>query len=113
MDRQDIIFSKMLSYKSSVLGAFTTPCVINKNTLQEGLRLGTPKIMQNLKEWIICTKENRMIVFSTKCGSSWAIMNTDRVSLDQKRNIYWIFTQSDPLNWLQGNDQVWITIYRD
>jgi hypothetical protein len=113
MERQDIIFCKMLTYESNVIGSFEAPVIINEYNLKQSLRHGQPAIMQHIKEWIITAKDNRMVVFTTKHGDSWALMNTTRVSLNGERTINWVYIKSEPSAWLQRfNNPVWITTYR-
>lgn len=112
MERQDIIFCKMLNYQSNMLGSFDSPVIVNEQNLKHALRLGQPNIMQHIKCWIIMAKENRMVVFTTKYGESWALMNTNRVSLNGERSINWVYVSSKPYSWLQGKNPVLITTYR-
>lgn len=111
MERKDIIFCKMLTYKSNILGSFESPVIVNEHNLKYALRTEQPNVMKHIKRWIIVTKQNRMVVFTTKYGDSWAIMNTNRVSLNGERHIDWVYINSKPSEWLQGNNPVWITTY--
>lgn len=113
MNRKDIIFCKMLTYECLPLGSFEAPVIINESVLKEGLRREHPPIMKHIKNWISSESENRMAVFTTKDGNSWAIMNTDRVSLDKSRNIYWVHARTTPKPWMQTSlNPVWITVHR-
>ena len=112
MERPDIIFCKMLNYQSNMLGSFDSPVIVNEQNLKNALRLGQPNIMQQIKCWIIMAKENRMVVFTTKYGESWGLMNTNRVSLNGERSINWVYVSAKPYSWLKGKNPVLITTYR-
>lgn len=112
MQRKDIIFCKMLKCNCVTLGKFEAPVLINENILRHGLEYGTPDIMKTVNQWLHSNESNRMVMFTNKFGDSWAVMNTNRVSLDQKRSIDWVRGISSPLPWLQDSlNPVWITAY--
>lgn len=113
--RVDIIFCKMLNCKSENLGVVNSPYIVTEKILKQGLIEGRPQIMKYLKDFIINTYENRMVVWSIN-GKAWAVMNTNRTSLDGTRTIEWTNCEAPPLP-SEYNEQytnpVWVTTYRE
>lgn len=106
----------MLNTKSQNIGIVNSPYIVTEKILKQGLVEGRPRIMKQLCEFILETNvENRMIVWTVN-GKAWAVMNTDRTSLDGTRTIEWTNCEAPslPLEYIkQYANPVWVTTYRD
>jgi len=113
MKRKDTIFRNMLSSTCTTIGKFEAPVIVNESVLRQALVNADPPIMKTLFRWLQqATDDNRMAVFTTKHGDTWAVMNTTRVALDQSRTIDWVHTRTEPCQWLQDTlNPVWVTTY--
>ncbi len=111
MYRKDIIFCKLLSGERVVLGSFEAPVIINEEVLKHAFIKGNPPIMKTISQWLFQPCGSRMAVFTTKGGDSYAIMNTTRTSLTQKRTIDWLYVKTNPCEWLSGLNPIWVTMY--
>jgi hypothetical protein len=116
MDRIDTIFCKMLKYNPISLGCTDSPYTLTKSILQRGLIAKQPPIMAHLREFIQNSTENRMVVWTDKYGNTWAVMNTDRTSLDGSRRIDWVECKAKTC--MPGimtstmKNPIWVTTYR-
>ena len=110
------IFCKMLNYNPTSLGCTNSPYTLTKQLIQRGLIACQPPIMKNLRDFIQCPTENRMIVWTDKYGSTWAVMNTNGTTLDGSRRIDWVEVKASacippPLTENMLNP-IWVTTYR-
>lgn len=115
MNRKDIIFCKMLNYNKKNLGITDSPYIISEDILKQGLIAGQPQIMLHLRNFILNDKENRMIVWSDSNNNAWAVMNTNRTSLDGSRTIEWTYSTSPNMPKYYTNEYknpICITTYR-
>jgi len=114
--RIDTIFCKMLNYESTPLGCTESPYALSKLILQRGLIAREPPIMSHLRDFIQNTTENRMVVWTDKYGNTWAVMNTDRTSLDGSRRIDWVeckaATCMPSIMTTTMKNPIWVTTYR-
>ena len=115
-DRVDTIFCKMLNYNATPLGCTDSPYTLTKQILQRGLIACQPPIMGHLRQFIQTTTENRMVVWTDKYGNTWAVMNTNRTSLDGSRRIDWVeckaATCMPGMMTSMMKNPIWVTTYR-
>lgn len=115
MDRTEEIFCKMLTYNKQDLGVTESPYFITEEILKRGLSAGQPMIMKHLRDFIFNINENRMIVWTDSHGRSFALMHTNRTTLDGSREFKWVETNGPEMPKhisLEYKNPIWITTYR-
>lgn len=115
MDRTEEIFCKMLTYNKQDLGVTESPYFITEDILKRGLSAGQPMIMKHLRDFIFNINENRMIVWTDLHGRSFALMHTNRTTLDGSREFKWVETNGPEMPKhisLEYKNPIWITTYR-
>ena len=114
--RIDTIFCKMLNYNPTPLGCTESPYLLSKEILQRGLIAKQPPIMSHLRDFIQTKTDNRMVVWTDKYGNTWAVMNTDRTTLDGTRRIDWVECKAaacmPAMMTSTMKNPIWVTTYR-
>ena len=114
MDRKETVFRNMLTADCTPVGKFEAPVLVNEVVLRQALVRADIPVMKTLFNWLQQATDNRMVVFTTRHGDSWAVMNTTRVALDQSRTIDWVYGNTEPCHWLQDSlNPIWVTTFVD